>query len=223
MTIDTTKLIFGYRLITQTLEDGRIVPGIESCNFDFDDFDKHDLKFEVHGSFWDGFINMFKGLFEGKIVDAIKGLVEKELTETLPKDINKLLVKTDGKAMLPLGEHTNWWFDFMTPEVGIITDTSIELGARGIIYDNDFNETLPESFPTMPYKDPAIPSELQAFISEESVNSLLTSFLQVTDVKGWFNASEVPEDAKFNLTTGALDKAFKGMKKYYGKDAPVDV
>ena len=80
MSIDTTKLIFGYRLVTQTLADGRKLPAIESCDYDFSAFDTHDLSFEVHGSFWDGFIDMFKGTFEGKIVDAIKGIVQKELT-----------------------------------------------------------------------------------------------------------------------------------------------
>jgi hypothetical protein len=57
-----------------------MVPAIESCDFDFSAFDTHDLSFDVSGSFWDGFIDMFKATFEGKIVDAIKGLVQKELT-----------------------------------------------------------------------------------------------------------------------------------------------
>ena len=111
MKIEKVKLTFGLRPTTQTLEDGRIMPAFESCNYDFSDFDKKDLVFKVHGSFWDGFIDMFKGLFEGKIVDAIKGILEKELTETLPTDLNKLIAKTDGKVMLPLGDLTNWWLD----------------------------------------------------------------------------------------------------------------
>ena len=75
MSIDTTKLIFGYRIGTQTLPDGRMVPAIESCDFDFGDFDTHDLSFDVSGSFWDGLIDMLKVAYEGKIVDAIKGIV----------------------------------------------------------------------------------------------------------------------------------------------------
>ena len=114
-------------------------------------------------------------------------------------------------------------FDFETKEAGIITDTSIFWGAKGILYDSDFNETEPASFPTMPYKDPAIPSELQAFVSEESVNSLLSSLLQVMDIGGWFNATEVPASAKFNLTTSTLDKALNGIADKYGEDKPVDI
>ena len=33
----------------------------------------------------------------------------------------------------------------------------------------------------------------------------------------------VPSKAKFTLDTGFLEKAFKGISDYYGKDAPVDV
>ena len=114
-------------------------------------------------------------------------------------------------------------FDFQTEEAGIITDSSIFFGTKGILYDKEFNETMPESFPTMPYKDPAIPSALQAFISEQSVNSLMSSFLEVFPIAGRFNASDIPEGSKFNLTTGFLDKAFAGIAEYYGDDKLVDV
>ena len=141
MKIDTVKLSFGLRPVTQTLPDGKKVPAFESCHYDFDSFDTSDLSFDVSGSFWDGFIDMFKGLYEGKIVDAIKGIMKKELTETLPADMNKLIADTDGKAQLLPNE--TWWFDFDTEAAGIITDTSIFWGARGIIFDSEFNETIP--------------------------------------------------------------------------------
>ena len=222
MDMNTVKLVWGLRPITQTLEDGRKVPGFESCNYDFDSFDKDDLEFSLKGSFWDGFIDAFKFAYEDKIVDAIKGGVKKALTETLPDLINSDIAKTDGLAQLK--PFNNWYFDFDSEEAGFISDTSINLGARGILFDSDFNETLPETWPEMPYKDSEIPSALQVFASDESINSLLASGLQVTDfTSGWFNATQIPAGAKFNLTTGYLDKLFKGMKDHYGSDCPVDV
>jgi hypothetical protein len=220
MSIDTTKLVFGYRLVLQTLEDGRTVPGVESCGYDFSDFDKGDISVSVHGSFWDGFIDMFKSLFEGKIVDAIKGAVQKELTVALPADLNTFFSKNDGYAEIPHFE--NWWLDFATGEAGVVSETSIEQGIRAVMFDHRTNETIPEQ-PVMPYKDSTIPSALQAFVSAASVNAAVSSFLQVHPVAGFFNATDVPSTAKFSLTTGFLEKAFKGISEYYGPDAPVDV
>lgn len=197
-----------------------MVPGFESCGYDFSSFSKKDLHFSVSGSFWDGFIDMFKGTYINKIVDAISGIMKKTLTVTIPAEINKMIAETDGKAELPIPK---WIFDIRTEEAGIITDKSIYWGTTAILYDSDFNETMPDSFPVMHYKDDTIPSELQAFVSEESVNSLLTSALQVMNIEGWFNATEVPASAPFDLTTGTLGKAFKGMTEMYGDDRPVDI
>ena len=87
------------------------MPAIESCGFDFSSFDTHDLSFDVSGSFWDGFIDMFKGLYEDKIVDAIKGIVTKELTQALPADLNKLIANNDG--FVEIKPFTDWWLDLM--------------------------------------------------------------------------------------------------------------
>lgn len=163
MKVDSTNLFFGFRPITQVLEDGREVPGIESCNFNWADFTKDSLEFDVSGSFWDGFVDLFKGTFEQELVDAIQGLVMHELTVAIPAELNKVLAATDGNIQLPI---PYWMFDFETLDAGIITDTSIEFGTRGILYDSEVGETVPASFPTMPYKDTAIESALQAFISQ---------------------------------------------------------
>lgn len=220
VSMDQTHMTFGFRPTTQTLEDGRVVPGVESCNFGWD-LNKGNLGFKVSGSFWDGFVDMFKNLFEDNICDAVIAKVRDELTVAIPADINKMLATTDGKAQLK--PFTNWFFDFETEEAGYVDTGSINLGAKGILYDSDIGEVLPDTFPAMPYKDPAIPSAAQVFVSQESVSSLLTSFLQVHPIDGWFNSTMVPSTAKFQLTTGFLNKAFKGISDYYGTDAPVNV
>ena len=163
---------------------------------------------------------MFKNTFEGKIVDAIKGGLQKELVTALPADLNNMLAKNDGFVAIP--GISNWWLDFMAAEAGVVSETSLEQGIRGIMFDHDFNETVP-AFPVMPYKDETMPSALQVFLSSASVQSGLDSFLQVHPVSGFFNSTMIPETSKFQLTTGFLEKAFKGISDYYGADAPVDV
>ena len=47
--------------------------------------------------------------------------------------------------------------------------------------------------------------------------------IQVHPISGFFNATMLPEKSKVQLTTGFLEKAFKGISDYYGPDALVDV
>ena len=77
---------------------------------------------------------MFKNTFEGKIVDVIKHTVQNQVVTKLPEDLNTLLSKNDGFVALPVFE--NWWLDFMSEEGGVVTDTSIGQGIRGILFDH---------------------------------------------------------------------------------------
>ena len=47
--------------------------------------------------------------------------------------------------------------------------------------------------------------------------------LEYDGFEGFFNCSMIPAGSKFNLTTGYLEKAFKGISEHYGSDRPVDV
>ena len=47
----------------------------------------------------------------------------------------------------------NLFLDWMTEQSFEVTDTSLEFGARAILFDSVFGETIPASFPEMPYKD----------------------------------------------------------------------
>ena len=161
---------------------------------------------------------MFKNLFEDKICDALIEKVRTELGVALPAEINKLIADTDGSIeVMP-----KWVLDFASSESGQITEEGIGIGARGILYDSDFPEVVP-TFPTMPFEVISDPSGLQTYISEEAAQQALDSFLQVHPVQGWFNATELPADSKVQLTTGFLEKAFKGISEYYGPDCPVNV
>lgn len=70
----------------------------------------------------------------------------------------------------------------------------------------------------MPYKDTAESAGLQVFISDEAVNTALTTLLEYHPVDLWLNATEHAQ-----LNTGTLDKAFPGISAYYGPNQPVNV
>ena len=106
----------------------------------------------------------------------------------------------------------------------IITETTAELGARGIMYDSTVGEDewMRTAFPDMPYKDTQQPAQFQAYISDDSVNSLLGSFLEVSDIAGWIYGDDVP-GTNDTITAKELDVAFKGMSLKYGDDSIVDL
>ena len=97
ITMDETHLGVCYHAIVQTLPDGRQVPGISATAADFGwDLTKHNLGFHASGSFWDGFIDMFKNLFEDDICNALINKVRDELINAVPAEINKMIADTDG-------------------------------------------------------------------------------------------------------------------------------
>lgn len=180
---------------------------------------KKNLGFHASGSFWDGFADMFKNLFEDDICNALITKVDEELMINIPAEINKMIADTDGAVeIMP-----KWFLDFQAKEAGHITENAIEIGAGMNFYDGDTAETIPVYPSAMPYKDDNLPSSIQAFVSQQTIQSALDSILEVHPVAGWFNSTEVPSSAKFQLNTGFLEKAFKGISDYYGADKPVDV
>lgn len=75
----------------------------------------------------------------------------------------------------------------------VITDTTVELGAKGILYDSAGGEAeWSTAFPDMPYKDTAEPAQFQAYIADLSVDSLLGSFLEVGDIAGMVKGDDLP-------------------------------
>lgn len=216
VSMDHTHLTVGYKFTRQwNLEyDGTTIPGILPCKFGWD-LTKKNLGFKVSGSFWDGFIDMFKNTFEDDIANAIISKVQDELVNKIPAEFNKMIADTYGKVELM----PKWMLDITEAETGVIDADSINLGIKALLYDSDFAEPAPTMPTAMPYRDTAMDSELQAFVSQETISSALTSFLQVHPIEGWFNATEAPE----KMTTGFLEKAFKGISDYYGPDCPVNV
>ena len=74
------------------------------------------------------------------------------LSQTVPDYINTALATADGKLQVPTYE--NWFLDWTTMEPAVITDTTVQLGATGIVFDSDIGETeWSTAFPDMPYHD----------------------------------------------------------------------
>lgn len=60
-------------------------------------------------------------------------------------------------------------------------------------------------------------------MSSYSIDGFCNSLLEVGEVKGWYNASEVPDWAPMNLTTTTINLLMPGIESHYGKDLPVNI
>jgi len=216
--LNKIEIQLGVKFLTQTLADGRIVPAVDAVDV-IVDIDRHDLKFHIHGNIWTDIASVFEPLFKGAVLDEITTQLNQALKTTAPNLANTFIAGTEANNMII----PDLWFDWMTEQPFYVTDNSLEFAGRGILYDSNFEETLPETWPLMPYKDTTKPSGIQVFISEQSMNAAATALLEKHPVDVWVNATDIPASAPFQLTTGYLDKAFAGIAAYYGSNQTVNV
>ena len=216
--LEKIKLQLGVSFKTQTLADGRIVPAIDTVDV-IVDIDRNDLKFHIHGNIWTDIASIFEPLFKGAVLDEITSQLNNAMKVTAPTLANQFIAGTEANSMII----PDLWFDWMTEQPFYVTDTSLEFGGRAILYDSEFGETVPTSWPEMPYKVDSEPSGIQVFISEQSVNAALTALLEKHPVDVWLNATMVPASSKLQLNTGALEKVLPGISDYYGANQTVNV
>jgi len=212
------KLQLGVSFKTQTLADGRIVPAIDTVDV-IVDIDRSDLDFHIHGNVWTWVASLFEPLFKGAVLDEITSQLNTAMKTTAPKLANAFIASTEANSMII----PDLWFDWMTEQPFLVTDTSLEFGARAILYDDIFGETVPATWPEMPYKVDSEASGIQVFISEESVNSALTALLEKHPVDVWLNSTLVPATSPIQLNTGSLEKVFPGISAYYGANQTANV
>lgn len=116
--------------------------------------------------------------------------------------------------------------DWQTPLAAIVTETSFELGAKGIMYDDLIGESeWATDFVDMPYKDTTQTAQFQVFLSDVSIDSLLGSFLEVGSIEDWIYGDQIqlPTGKNITLTASMVDVALPGMAAKYGDDAIIDV
>jgi len=210
----------GISFKTQTLPDGRVMPAIESFNV-LVDIDRDDINIQIWGNIWSDFAAMFEIFFKSEVVNAIRDSITFVLEDGIPIAVNYEFKKTDGFFHMPI--LNTWELDWMTPASAIVAPTSLQVGIEGDFFDNVYGETYPpQSIPVMPYQVESL-AGFQAFLSDFTTQSFLTSALEEHTMAGWFNATMVPPTESWQLTTGFLNKFLPGLSKTYGSDQPCDI
>ena len=141
----------------------------------------------------------------------------------MPEYVNGLLASTDGLITIP-GEEGLWLLDWQTPAAAIVTDTSFQLGALGIMYDSAIGESeWSTDFVDMPMKDESEAAQFQAFLSDVSVDSLMGSWLEVGSIAGWLYGDDVPYYNTTTITADNFSLIFPGLPEKYGYDSVIDI
>ena len=100
----------------------------------------------------------------------------------------------------------------------------IEFGIKGQFVPEGQAEVAPAvTPPAMPYKDPAVSSEFQAFVSDFTLDSFADAFLKTNTFSIWTNHGDVPADSPLQLNTTVIDCFLPGIMAHYGRDKPMDV
>jgi len=55
------------------------------------------------------------------------------------------------------------------------------------------------------------------------MDGFFNSLLELKEIKGWFNSTEVPARVPLKLNTGTLNLLLPGLASKYGNDQPVDI
>lgn len=149
--MDTVNIGTGLSFSTQTLADGQVVPSVNAVDV-LVDINRDDIDIKIWGNIWSDFASAFEIFFKSTVVGLIQDTVRDTLTTTVPAALNAEFATLDGHLTVPSTEH--WILDWQTPEAAIVTDTSFELGALGIMYDDLKGESeWAIDFTDMPYKD----------------------------------------------------------------------
>jgi len=181
------------------------------------DIDRRDIDIHLHGNIWSDFANLFEIFFKGTVIGMIEDMAESAMNIGIPLVGNTIMTKSEG--YLPIPFVPNWIFDWETPYQAIVTDTSIAIGVKGLMFDKLIGEEDPGvTVPDMPYYNATHPEQYQAYVSSYTIDSFFSSLIEVEGIHGWVNETEVSI-----LTTDHLNILLPGIVAYYGAGVPVDV
>lgn len=132
----TIGLEIGLKFETQTLSDGKVMPYISAVDVDLD-INRFDIHIAIWGNIWADLAGAFATVFQGIVCDILEGTAEDAL-RGIPDILNSALATTTG--MSPIPGFPLWFVDYSTPEAAIVTDTSLEAGVTGIMFDSAIGE-----------------------------------------------------------------------------------
>lgn len=167
-----------------------------------------ELNFSFHGSLWDPLLNFVKDLFHGSIVSAVQSAVANGVTGYINNNVNARL--REVRYSLPL----NFRAPYNIAEVlfGLGQPVSVQAGYVGVGLEGAIVPTANPAMPNIPAPglpgfQPAIPREIQLYLSEYTLLSGLKTFFDANLLNRIVRPRDIPlglneTDAWFLIAPG---------------------
>lgn len=149
--INTILVQFGLAFGTTDLENNRRVPYITGVDIDVD-INRFDINIQIYGNIWSDFASLFEVFFVGTVADLIDQAMTYGLQTGIPAVSNHYISASDGYLPIPVPGTVNWTLDWETENRAEVTNKYFGVGVRGLFFDKEIGEVLPEgvTIPELP-------------------------------------------------------------------------
>lgn len=208
--INTIEIDAGLSFSTTVLPSGHVVPYVTGADV-YTHINRFDIVVKLQGNYITEIGEIAQIFFQGTIADLLEKEIINALNVTVPGAFNKAIAFSNGYFPMPVFK--NWVVDWQTPEAATVTDTYIGIGVKGLYFDSSIGEEEPAvAIPDMPYHNTSHTEQFQTYVSSYDIDGFFNSLLEVTQIKGWLNASLT------GLDTSMVNKLLVGISGYYGPD-----
>ena len=194
-----------------------MLPSITTVDVQFM-ISEQDIQVHLHGNVWSEFAGSFISFFKGPMIKLIETSNQKAINIALPAAVNSAINLSKGNVDFI---DPNWKLNVITPQAPKVSLDSLQVGIKGLFFDNRIGDYDRVRFPAMPFKNNTHLDTLQTFISMQSIDSFFESYLDVHEGPGWYNETQLPQPLDFTLTTQDLNIMLPGMVSTYGKNKQV--
>ena len=179
---------------------------------------EQDIQVHLHGNVWSEFAGSFISFFKGPMIRLIEASNQKAITIALPNAVNTAIMQSNGSLNFL---NKFWQLNVITPLPAAVSLDAIQIGIKGLFFDERIGDYDNIRFPAMPFKNNTHLDTLQTFISMQSMDSFFESYLDVHPNSGWYNETTLPPPLDFTLTTQDLNIILPGMVPTYGKNKQI--
>ena len=111
---------------------------------------EQDIQVHLHGNVWSEFAGSFISFFKGPMIKLIETSNQKAINIALPAAVNSAINLSKGNVDFI---DPNWKLNVITPQAPKVSLDSLQVGIKGLFFDNRIGDYDRVRFPAMPFKN----------------------------------------------------------------------